>query len=266
MAEALGIFRETGDTQLIAWTAGHLAHLLRCDGAYGRATALFEESLALFREIEAPAAIGWALAHLATLARLRGDPGRAAALFGEALALLGRWRSEFYLSQCLCWASILAVERGAHLPAVRLVGAAESLNKPRDYVGDPDEEADFRAGLAVARATLGEDAFQLAGAEGRALTLDQAVDYALTVLPTLAATAGQPVPPAGGLAPLTPRECEVARLVALGRSNRQIAGELGMAERTVETHVNHALHKLGLTSRAQVAAAITPQPPATCPD
>jgi DNA-binding CsgD family transcriptional regulator len=53
---------------------------------------------------------------------------------------------------------------------------------------------------------------------------------------------------------LTPRELEVARLVAAGLTNRQMAERLGIAERTAETHVDHILTKLDATSRAQVAA------------
>jgi DNA-binding NarL/FixJ family response regulator len=53
---------------------------------------------------------------------------------------------------------------------------------------------------------------------------------------------------------LTPREREVAALVARGLMNRQIAAELVIGERTVETHVANVLGKLGLKSRAQVGA------------
>jgi DNA-binding NarL/FixJ family response regulator len=53
---------------------------------------------------------------------------------------------------------------------------------------------------------------------------------------------------------LTLREWEVARLVTRGCSNRQIGDELIVSERTVDTHVSHILHKLGLVSRAQIAA------------
>jgi DNA-binding NarL/FixJ family response regulator len=57
--------------------------------------------------------------------------------------------------------------------------------------------------------------------------------------------------------PLTPRELEVASLVARGLTNRQIADELVIAARTADNHVGHILDKLGLTSRAQIAAWIT---------
>ena len=53
---------------------------------------------------------------------------------------------------------------------------------------------------------------------------------------------------------LSAREWEVAVLVTRGCSNRQIADELVVSERTVDTHVSHILHKLCLNSRAQIAA------------
>ena len=53
---------------------------------------------------------------------------------------------------------------------------------------------------------------------------------------------------------LTAREREVARLVAQGKTSREIAGLLVVSERTAEGHVNNILGKLGFTSRAQIAA------------
>jgi non-specific serine/threonine protein kinase len=53
---------------------------------------------------------------------------------------------------------------------------------------------------------------------------------------------------------LTAREREVAALVARGKSNREIADDLVLGERTIETHVGNILSKLGFTTRVQIAA------------
>lgn len=59
-----------------------------------------------------------------------------------------------------------------------------------------------------------------------------------------------------GWAPLTARELEVARLIAQGMTNRQIADELGIAVKTVSAHVEHILGRLGVLRRAEIAAWI----------
>lgn len=55
------------------------------------------------------------------------------------------------------------------------------------------------------------------------------------------------------LQPLSEREVEVLRLLALGLSNREIADNLSVAESTVKTHVHHVINKLGVSSRLQAA-------------
>ena len=54
---------------------------------------------------------------------------------------------------------------------------------------------------------------------------------------------------------LTPREREVLVLIGRGFPNKRIAAELGLAEKTVKTHVGHVLAKLGVTDRTQAAVA-----------
>lgn len=75
-----------------------------------------------------------------------------------------------------------------------------------------------------------------------------------TVAERLLRTLAQPRQPAAADgARLTPREHEVLELIATGRSNKRIALELGIAEKTVKTHVGHLLAKLGVADRTQAA-------------
>jgi FixJ family two-component response regulator len=55
---------------------------------------------------------------------------------------------------------------------------------------------------------------------------------------------------------LTPREYEVMELVATGLLNKQVGGELGMAEKTVKTHRAHVMQKLGITSVAELMVVL----------
>ncbi len=105
---------------------------------------------------------------------------------------------------------------------------------------------------AASRATLGGAAFEAAKEEGRAMSPGQAVECALE----------EPAPPDGDVpmatpssaskhpAGLTSRELEVLGLVAEGLTSAQIATELFLSPRTVETHLTSIYHKLGVNSRA----------------
>ena len=103
-------------------------------------------------------------------------------------------------------------------------------------------------GIAESRDALGEPAWGREVTAGRALSVDGVI--------TLAVERSGDRSAAGGL---SRREAEVARLVAAGMTNRAIAGKLFLSERTVESHVDHVLTKLGFASRAQIAAWVAGQ-------
>ena len=108
----------------------------------------------------------------------------------------------------------------------------------------------------VLREALGSAAFDEAFAEGASCTFDEAVALALGESPAEEGEAA-PAPPASGASAaggLTPREREVAALLAEGLTNREIAERLVISPRTAETHVDNILGKLGLSSRTGVAS------------
>ncbi|MEV5607659.1 LuxR C-terminal-related transcriptional regulator [Streptomyces sp. NPDC052225] len=105
---------------------------------------------------------------------------------------------------------------------------------------------------AQARSALGADGYHDAFEEGGTLPLDVVVDLALADDSSLAPD----VPPqrSGPDDGLTPRERQVAAHVSEGLTNREIAAKLVVSKRTIDSHVEHILTKLGFTSRAQIAA------------
>ena len=85
---------------------------------------------------------------------------------------------------------------------------------------------------------------------GRSLLDRQAAAALLTRLRSAA-------PPPGPLAELTEQERTTLELIGEGLSNRQIAGRMFVAEKTVKNYVSHVLAKLGMTSRTQIAVLAT---------
>jgi non-specific serine/threonine protein kinase len=111
--------------------------------------------------------------------------------------------------------------------------------------------------VAAAQAELGEERFTASFEHGRALGVDGGVAYALGE-PIEAPTQEPAEPDEPDL--LTTREREVAELIGEGLSNREIAERLVLSVRTVETHAQNVLGKLGFRSRAQIASWVVHQP------
>jgi DNA-binding CsgD family transcriptional regulator len=107
--------------------------------------------------------------------------------------------------------------------------------------------------VAAARGAVGEAAFAAAWAAGAVLTPDGAIAEALAWAASAAVVPLQPVAPVAH-GSLTPREVEVLRLIAAGRSDREIAAALGLSYRTVTNHVASILTKLDAPSRSAAAA------------
>ena len=133
--------------------------------------------------------------------------------------------------------------------ALRLAGVAQGLCEAGRFGMPAVVEAQLERWLRLARKQLASAAAQIM-AEGRRMSLAEAVSYALADGPEEAW-------PSGPRRTLTRRELEVAALVAQGLTNRSIAGQLHLSVRTVNTHVNHVLTKLGFNTRTQLVAGPT---------
>ena len=108
------------------------------------------------------------------------------------------------------------------------------------------------------REALGAADLDAAFAEGAAYSFEQAVTLALGKQDA-GERARQGRERVASTGVLTQREHEIAQLLAKGLSNKAIAARLVISQRTVESHVDHILSKLGLSSRAQVASWVAEQ-------
>jgi DNA-binding NarL/FixJ family response regulator len=129
---------------------------------------------------------------------------------------------------------------------------------------DPDEMAAARLGselVGAGQISLGARAFaatvrRLRDA-GRVAEATRVLQEARDLLRRADAEPDALLGPLSPRADLTPRELEIGKLVADGRSNGLIAAELGLTVKTVENHVNRILRKLGVTDRRAIEGAIT---------
>jgi predicted ATPase/DNA-binding SARP family transcriptional activator/DNA-binding CsgD family transcriptional regulator len=257
--ESLAIAREAGDTTAASFASQHLAITAMLGGDYERAQTLFEATLEMTRITGNREGQTISLNNLGLVALCRGDYAQAAKLSTESLKL----SEELLDHQVVTWSldALAAVcgQQGYVGRAARLWGAAEVLREASGFSQPPDDKRVLEPFLEDARSRLDGATFQAAWEEGRTMTEEQAIGYALSEEgerepATLVAVSEQQSldPRTQGL---TAREQEVALLVGRGLTNRQIALELSISEHTVANHVRKILKKLGLRSRAQISSS-----------
>jgi DNA-binding CsgD family transcriptional regulator len=188
------------------------------------------------------------LAVRALVARADGDLERAEELAAAAVAVspadaFGR----LTVWTCLAVLAAVKADAGRLEVAARLAGAAAAFVREAGLTRLPPVADLIDHAAAAARAALGPARFDEAWAEGQVMTLEDAAGYA-------SRGRGRRQRPARGWAGLTPTELTVARAVADGLSNPQIAERMFISRRTVATHLTSIFRKLGVSSRAGLAA------------
>jgi ATP/maltotriose-dependent transcriptional regulator MalT len=253
LQEGLAVCREMGHKEGLAWGLGLLGQLFLQQGDAVKARLLLEEDVTLSREIGYRHAIAESLSLLGRVEALEGDYAAARAFYEESLAI-GRDVGDklsiaFYLER---WADVVAAQ-GEPAWAAQLWGAAESMREALGTPIPPVYCAANERSVAATYTQLGEKAFAAMWAEGRKMTPEQAFAaqgkaMISTAMPARSASA--PLmkslnSPDG----LTAREVEVLRLVAMGLTNEQVAEQLVISPRTVNTHLTAIYGKIGVSSR-----------------
>jgi len=238
---------------ILAVAAGLAGDEERAVASHREITALTEAGSEYIRRWYSAYSL-WALG---AAAWRRGDLDMATGLEQQSLRLRcdDRMGTTFSV-EALAW---IAASRQQYERAAVLLGAAAGLLRSMGSTLDGFQPlAGYQRDCECqARLALGKAVFEAAYHRGLELPAEDVLAYALQQPPDKAPDKPQAKPPTlavSGWAPLTPRELQVARLIGGGRSNREIAAELVISQRTAENHVEHILTKLGFTARAQVAA------------
>jgi predicted ATPase/DNA-binding CsgD family transcriptional regulator len=216
----------------------HLSNIVFSRGDRDLASQHAEASLTRFRASGYAAGAGMALGRRARLARDRGDGHEAALAYHEALRLWSSQNDHWYIRMALAGLAELASAYGQSSAAASLLGSVDTLVQEAGALLSP-AGFDYDRATTAARAALGAERFAELHAKGQQLSLAEAVAIAATISVPVSATDRV----------LTAREIEVLRLIAAGRTDRQIADALFVSSRTVNAHVAHIFTKLDVHTR-----------------
>ncbi len=250
--ESADVARDAGDEGGLILALAGLANTYTVLGDYNAAWRHNEEALALAEQhgdLHSHAQVREALG---LVALEQGDLRRAAAQFRASARLCLDVGSLELLCYCLVGLAGVALADAALERAVQLLAAAEGLRERADLGVWPVREAMQRRLVEAVRSRLIGSTAVLAQtwAAGRALSMLEAAELALSD----SAPAAVNVAASSSAGLLTQRELEVARLIAQGKTSKEIADVLVISERTADTHAGHIRDKLGVRSRAEIAA------------
>lgn len=251
--ESHRFYRELGNKAGSAAALNNLGEVATAQGKHERAMVFLTEALALYRDVGESSGVAGTLHSLGVLATAQGQYGPAATYLAESLLRFQRLGDMSRVERCVWSLAGLAVARGDAVRGVCLYGAQRAT---RERFGNVPalaiDQVTFDRDMAAARVALGERGFSVAWTQGRAMSPEDAISYALESATDVATVTAAPLcaAPHG----LTRREMDVLRLLANGRSDREIAEVLFISRHTATTHVKRLLRKLGVASRAAAAA------------
>jgi predicted ATPase/DNA-binding CsgD family transcriptional regulator len=253
--QAVGVAGAMGAPFWHAWGLSVLAAIARGRGDHAHASALLAESNSVCQaeRIAWPTALNLSL--MGEIATDLGELDRADALGREGLRVAWAIGERRYFAGALAGLARAVAARGDPEWGARLYGAVDAVLEATGANLPLTALPSFEPARDAVRAALGEAGFVTARAAGRA----QPLSAVLAEAERRAASAFQPAEgeragrtgiPFG----LTARELEVLRLMAAGRTNREIGAALFVTPRTAATHVTHILTKLGVNSRIEAAS------------
>ncbi|MET8450841.1 LuxR C-terminal-related transcriptional regulator [Streptomyces sp. NPDC005209] len=254
LAPAVTALESLGAAAAAADATVALAAALRAQGDARKARDLLEKGLDAHRRVADARGLAAALREWAAAAGERDDTRGAARALRESLELYRTLDERTELPGALEELTLLRLrtDPSAGLRATRTLAACAALRRAVGSTPAPARRAAVDETLDALRSRLHPTGYQAAWAEGARMLPSTALEEALAA-PDPDTRPAAPTPEAQ---PLTPRQVQVAMLVAEGLTNRQIASRLDISEWTVVNHVRQIMRRLGCTSRLQVAWSV----------
>jgi predicted ATPase/DNA-binding CsgD family transcriptional regulator len=240
---SVATFRSSGDHYGLSLALAVQGMTYQLGGDAPRAERSVQEALHLNRGQGNKAVACYGLSTRALAALAAGDMARLRAhttMIAELLPAVG----SNYEDLGWLWSTMaaLASGEGRYHSALRLAGAADAIAQRNGPHLLEQLRRQVRPWLERARAQVGPTRARELTAQGARLTSGELLRAALRATDHDSSV------------PLSPRELEIAELVATGLTNQEIAQRLTISKRTVESHVNHIKTKLGFSRRARIVA------------
>jgi predicted ATPase/transcriptional regulator with XRE-family HTH domain len=180
----LSLFRKVGNVSGIEMALNRLGDVARAQNNYEEAEVLYNEAFAIYRETGDKDEIASLLHNLGYVAEHRGDLAEALSYFKEALGLQCELDNQAGVAECLAGIAAALTGSSQMERAARLFGAAEAIRENVGAVLWPANEMEMNRCLARLHESLPEERLQAQWAQGRGMSVQQAVTEAQSVVPT----------------------------------------------------------------------------------
>ncbi|WP_214317477.1 LuxR C-terminal-related transcriptional regulator [Nonomuraea sediminis] len=292
LEESRSIGEKLGLSPVLAYVALFCGMIAMYGGDSDAAIAHYQEALERHRANDDPVGTALALIRLSMAHSFRGDSPTAVALGEECLAVCDAHEEGWHKAYMMMALGLEVWRQGDTERATKLETQSLTFNRALDdplgvgvnlevlaWIAATDKQYRRAAELlgiletiwhaigaplsgyghlaryhdecvAMTVKALGDAAFAAAFKRGARLSYGDALAYALQEDKRVDERSATP---------LTPRETEIAQLVAQGLTNKEIAASLVISQRTAEGHIEHILSKLGYRSRAQIAVWVKEQ-------
>jgi len=177
--ESLTLFRELGDDEGVVNELVNLGDVFYCQGELSTASSFYEESAMIARKLNDQWGLAYAIKGMADVVFEQGDFSTASSLYGECITVFQKGADYIGLPFAFESIAALACAKNKLEAAARIFGVADAFRKSTNSPLPPPNYDTYQMNLSILRQRLDPGKFDFAWTEGRAMTLDEAVAYAL---------------------------------------------------------------------------------------